>query len=169
MSRRQSITFSSIADISAFFLLLLLFSSPSVFTFAQTPPDIAFDKGARQPWLDNDQANQQATQVGPESNQQAMHNLSAYSVIPYPKGYGRADKPRIYPHSGHYSAGMHVTILEGVPKASIFYTLDGSEPSTLSTPYVGPIAVNATTWIKAIERSPIYSPSKVTTTKYIIK
>ena len=64
---------------------------------------------------------------------------------------------------------MHVTILEGVPKASIFYTIDGSEPSKLSTPYVGPIAVNATTRIKAIERSPIYSASKVATTKYIIK
>jgi Chitobiase/beta-hexosaminidase C-terminal domain len=168
MSRRQWITFSSTADISAFFLLLLLFSSPSV-TFAQSPPDIALDEGARQPWLDNEQASQQATQVGPESNQQAMHHLSTYAVVPYPKGYGRADKPHISPHSGHYSAGMHVTILEGVPKASIFYTLDGSEPSTLSTPYVGPIAVNATAWIKAIERSPIYSPSKVATTKYIIK
>src|SRR5271163_2019802 len=121
MSRGQSITFCSTADISAFFLLLLLFSSPCVFTFAQAPPGIPLDEGVWQPWLDNEQANQQATQVGPASNQQTMYMLSASPVLPHSEGYGRADKPHIYPHSGHYTHGMHVSILEGVPKAKIFY------------------------------------------------
>ena len=51
--------------------------------------------------------------------------------------------------SGTYFAVQTVT-LEGPAGASIYYTTDGTTPNASSTEYTAPIAVNATTTIKAI-------------------
>ena len=109
------------------------------------------------------QANQQAMQAA----QQAAMNTPAPG--PQPHGYGRADKPQFYPSSGKFTGATSVTIKDSAPKASIFYTLDGTEPTTSSSLYTGPVLVSSTSQLKAIARSPIYSPSKVATAKYVIK
>lgn len=51
--------------------------------------------------------------------------------------------------SGTYFAAQTVTI-EGPAGATIYYTVDGTTPDATSTEYTAPIAVNATTTIKAI-------------------
>ena len=55
------------------------------------------------------------------------------------------------PPAGTYPNEQNVTISTTTPGASIFYTSNGTEPDTNSTPYTGPIAITAqTTELKAI-------------------
>jgi len=112
-------------------------------------------------------AAQQASQNAMQAAQQAQQN--ATTPVPQRPGYGRADKPNFSPRSGTFASATRVTIQDRTPKASIFYTLDGTEPTTSSIPYTGPVLVSSTARLKAIARSPIYSPSRVASAKYVIK
>jgi type II secretory pathway pseudopilin PulG len=118
------------------------------------------------------QAAQMAAQTAQQLNQQAMEaaqQAAQNSSTPTPQGYGRADKPHFYPSSGKFTGATSVTIQDSVPKATIFYTLDGTQPTPSSTPYTGPILVSSTSRLKAIAQSPIYPLSKVASAKYVIK
>ena len=59
-------------------------------------------------------------------------------------------KPNFTPAAGTYYEAQSVQLKSNTEGANIFYTLDGSEPSASSTAYSAPIAVSATTTIKAI-------------------
>lgn len=54
------------------------------------------------------------------------------------------------PLSGTYTSAQSVTISTTIPSANIFYTTDGSTPTTASTPYSGPVTVAATQSLRAI-------------------
>jgi len=115
------------------------------------------------------QASQQANRDAQNAMQQAQMNTTSPARTPPGSAYGRADKPRFSPAAGKFTSATQVSIQDSAPKASIFYTLDGSEPTTSSTPYTGPILISATSRLRAIARSPIYSPSKVASATYVIK
>lgn len=68
--------------------------------------------------------------------------------------YGSVDPnfvaaPTIKPATGTYYEAQEVTIKAG-EGSSIFYTLDGSDPSASSTAYTAPFTVEKTTTVKAI-------------------
>lgn len=52
--------------------------------------------------------------------------------------------------SGIYGSTQNVTLTSATGGASIFYTLDSSDPTTASTPYSGAITVSATQTIRAM-------------------
>ena len=52
--------------------------------------------------------------------------------------------------TGKYTEAQNVTIDCATAEASIYYTLDGTEPSEQSTPYNGTINISSTTTLKAI-------------------
>jgi hypothetical protein len=58
------------------------------------------------------------------------------------------------PKGGVYDSGSSVTLTSSDPAAKIFYTTDGTEPSALSTPYEGPIQVEAPTTLKFMALGP---------------
>src|SRR3989449_945062 len=58
--------------------------------------------------------------------------------------------PTISPAGGTYSGGQTVTLSDATSGATIYYTTDGSTPTTASTRYTGPIAVSQTTTLKAM-------------------
>jgi Legume lectin domain/Bacterial lectin/Chitobiase/beta-hexosaminidase C-terminal domain len=58
--------------------------------------------------------------------------------------------PTITPGSGTFSSTQSVTITDATSGAVIYYTSDGSQPTTSSTKYGGAISVGTTTTIKAI-------------------
>lgn len=60
------------------------------------------------------------------------------------------ETPLFSVNSGIYNTPQQVTITCATAGASIYYTLDGSEPTTASTLYTAPIAISTTTTLKAI-------------------
>jgi hypothetical protein len=76
--------------------------------------------------------------------------------------------PTFSPPGGTYSSAQNVTISDATPGASIYYTTDGSTPTTASTPYSGAIQVSATETIQAIAVASGYSASAVATATYTI-
>ena len=89
---------------------------------------------------------------------------SATYTIAQPK----AATPTFSPAGGEYSAAQSVTLSCSTSGATIYYTTDGTTPSTSSTVYNGAIAVSSTTTIKAIAAASGYSNSDVATATYTI-
>jgi hypothetical protein len=61
-----------------------------------------------------------------------------------------------------------VTIASATPGASLYYTTDGTTPTTSSTPYTAPINVASSQTIKAIATAVNYTNSSVASAAYTI-
>ena len=72
-----------------------------------------------------------------------------------------AASPVISPASGTYSAAQTVTLTDATPNATIYYTINGTAPTTASAVYTGPLTVSATTTIAAIAVATGYVTSPV--------
>ena len=82
-----------------------------------------------------------------------------------------AATPAFWPVPGSYSqtsAGQTVTLTDSSSGATIYYTKDGSTPTTSSTAYSGPITVHATTTIQAIAGGTNYTASAVASGLYTL-
>ena len=79
--------------------------------------------------------------------------------------------PTFDPVSGNYITPQQVSIFCATDDATIYYTLDGSEPNENSLVYVDPIEVsqqNTNTIIKAIAMKDGWTASEVATSEYFI-
>jgi hypothetical protein len=76
--------------------------------------------------------------------------------------------PVFTPAGGTYSSPQSVTITDATHDAAIYYTTDGSTPTTSSKVYSVPIAVNATETIKAISIAPGFQQSAIGTAVYTL-
>lgn len=63
---------------------------------------------------------------------------------------GGLSSPRINPASGIYYEPIEVTISCATPDAEIYYTTNGSNPTTSSTLYTSPFVLSSSTTVKAI-------------------
>jgi hypothetical protein len=77
--------------------------------------------------------------------------------------------PVLNPPGGTYGSPVTVTITDSTPGATIYYTTDGSTPTTSSTPYTAPIVVTQTTTIKAIAAASGMTNSNVASATYTIQ
>jgi len=78
----------------------------------------------------------------------------------------QAAAPVLNPGGENFTGSVSVTITDSTPGASIFYTTNGSTPTTSSTKYTGPINVAASETVKAIASASGYVPSAVTSETY---
>jgi hypothetical protein len=76
--------------------------------------------------------------------------------------------PAFFPAAGTYSSGQAVTISDATSGASIYYTTNGTIPTTSSAIYSGPITVNATETVQAIAAAPGDTNSGVAYAAYTI-
>ena len=77
--------------------------------------------------------------------------------------------PTFTPAPGTYYSAQSVTLASTTTGAKIYYTTDGTAPTSASTLYTAPIAVAATTTIKAIAYDASdANPSAVVSAEYII-
>jgi Legume lectin domain/Chitobiase/beta-hexosaminidase C-terminal domain len=76
--------------------------------------------------------------------------------------------PTILPAGGTYNTSQTVTIREWL-NTDVYYTTNGTTPTTSSTRYTGPFTVNSTETIKAIVIASGYTNSAVATAAYTIQ
>ncbi len=76
--------------------------------------------------------------------------------------------PTFSPPGGTYTSAQTVTISEATPGAAIYYTTDGSTPTSSHSLYTGPITVDSTQTIKAIAIANGCSSSAVASAAYTI-
>lgn len=123
-------------------------------------PAIARDGGPRQAAEDAQEASERAA---------ALQQLDRQVQRPSERPGSRTAKPFFHPRPGKFASARRVEIRENTPHASIFYTTDGTQPTTSSTRYTGPILVSSTIQLKALAQSPHHAPSKVKVGSYVIK
>src|SRR5256885_8422048 len=80
-----------------------------------------------------------------------------------------AATPALSPGGGTFTSSVAVTLTDSTPGAPIYYTTDGSTPTTSSTPYTGPIIVTQTTTVRAIATAPGYTTSALASATYTIQ
>ncbi len=77
-------------------------------------------------------------------------------------------QPIFSPGGGTYSSTQMVSISDATPNATIYYTTDGSSPTTASPVYSGPIVVGQTTAIRAIAEASGDTTSETSLAVYTI-
>lgn len=77
--------------------------------------------------------------------------------------------PTFTPAEGTYYEAQNVTINCSTEGATIYYTLDGSDPTTESSVYSAPIEISESTIVKAMAVKADYENSAIATASYIIQ
>ena len=93
---------------------------------------------------------------------------SAVATAAYTIGTPTAATPTFSPASGTYVNAQSVTISDSTPGAVIYYTTNGTAPTTASAKYTGALNISLTQTIKAIAVATGYSNSAVATGTYTI-
>ena len=94
--------------------------------------------------------------------------LQAIKVTYVTDGPPACETPTFSPAAGTFLTAQSVEISSETEGATIYYTVDGSEPTVESTKYTEAIAVSKTTTIKAIAVKEEYSNSAVASATYKI-
>jgi hypothetical protein len=79
-----------------------------------------------------------------------------------------ATAPTLTPGTGTYAAAQSVVLADATPNAVVYYTLDGSTPTTGSAKYTAALKVTATSTIKAFAAATGYTNSAVSTATYTL-
>ena len=80
----------------------------------------------------------------------------------------QAATPTFSPAAGTYSGAQSVTISDATSGATIYYTTNGTTPTTSSTKYTGPITVSSTETLQAIAVATGDANSAVASAAYTI-
>lgn len=93
---------------------------------------------------------------------------SAVASATYTLNLPVTQTPVISVASGTYTSEQTVKITDGTVGAKIYYTTDGSTPTTSSTQYKTPLTVSASETLNAIALATGYAPSAVATATYTV-
>ncbi|MGA3345971.1 MAG: chitobiase/beta-hexosaminidase C-terminal domain-containing protein [Terracidiphilus sp.] len=88
---------------------------------------------------------------------------ATYTIIP-----PVAPAPAFSVSAGTYTSPQAIIISDAIPGAAIYYTFDGTTPTTSSSQYAGSIAVSVNTTVQAIAVAAGYTNSAAASSTYII-
>jgi hypothetical protein len=77
--------------------------------------------------------------------------------------------PSISPDGGRFGKRVMVTMTDATPGASIYYTLDGTDPTTVSTLYLNPFTLTRSATVKAIAVDSNFNHSGIATATFRIR
>jgi hypothetical protein len=146
----QAIDFGPIAaqTVRAHLTLSATASSGLPVSFASTTPTICSVTGTTATMNAAGSCSIQATQAGGPEGYTTYG--AATPIVQSFTVYGTTQTISFTPPAGTYSSAQTVTINDSVTGASIYYTTDGSTPTTASTPYTGAITVSSTETLSAM-------------------
>ena len=96
----------------------------------------------------------------------AIQNVLSWSYIS--PAVPAAAPPTFSPAAGPYAAAQSVSLADATTGSTIYYTTNGTTPTTASPVYSTPIAVSATETLEAIAVATGYTNSTVSTAAYTI-
>jgi hypothetical protein len=110
------------------------------------------------------------TSLNQNNSGMPVYPTDAYlqSIWANPGATTDVQRPIFIPAGGTYNSPQQVTLTCSTANSAIYYTLDGSAPTTASTRFTGPINVSATTTIRAFATASGLDPSGVQTSDYVI-
>lgn len=76
--------------------------------------------------------------------------------------------PALKPAPGVYASGQSVSLSDALSSTAIYYTTNGTPPTTASLRYTGPFTVSATSTVQALGAAPGYNTSGVVSGTYTI-
>lgn len=94
--------------------------------------------------------------------------LSKWAPISSIGSPSQAATPTFAPAAGTYTLAQLVALASTTPGSSIYYTIDNSMPTILSTLYTTPISVPVSTTVKAFAVASGFTPSAVGSATYVI-
>jgi hypothetical protein len=80
-----------------------------------------------------------------------------------------AAMPLAAPGGGIYTSVQTVNLWSTTPNAAIYYTLDGSDPTESSTPYVVPISIGSESTLRAKAFRTNWAPSPIFSASYVFQ
>jgi ribonuclease HI len=97
----------------------------------------------------------------------AIQNVKTWTFTSGTTQVTAAATPTFNPASGtSFSSTLSVSIADTTPSAAIYYTTDGSTPTTASQLYSGPFTISATTTVHAIATASGYTQSALGSASY---
>ena len=97
------------------------------------------------------------------------HSTSAAATAAYTINLPAAATPTFSLAAGTYTTAQTVTIADATAGATIYYTTNGTTPTTSSPVYAGAIAISSSETVAAIAVAPGYSTSAVASATYTLE
>ena len=98
----------------------------------------------------------------------AIQEILSWTYTPGSGTTSPAATPTFSPAAGTYTSAQSVTISDTTSGAAIYYTTNGTTPTTSSTKYSAPVSVGSTETIQAIAVASGYTNSAVASAAYTI-
>ncbi len=98
----------------------------------------------------------------------AIQNIQTWTYASGSSGTPVASTPTFSPAAGTYATAQTVTISDTTSGATIYYTTNGTTPTTSSTQYTAPITVSSTQTVQAIAVATGFTQSAVGSAAYTI-